>query len=104
MTLPLIESCDGCGACCIEMCSPPFLGPEDPEYWELPAELRDDYDRGMNQRDADGWPDGVPCFWLDQTTKKCRHYEYRPDICRNGLQRNDEACLAWREQYGPKFS
>ena len=99
MTLPIIESCNGCGACCMEMNSPPFIGRTDPELIALPAEVRESYEARMRKRDADGWPDGVPCFWLDMTTKQCTHYEHRPDVCRNALERNDAACHEWRKEY-----
>jgi Fe-S-cluster containining protein len=98
--LPIVESCDGCGACCMAMNSPPFLGPTDPEYLELPDELRKDYDQRMDQREADGWPEPVPCFWLDQETRKCKHYEHRPDVCRHALERSDEGCHGWRKEFG----
>lgn len=98
--LPVIESCDGCGACCMEQCSPPFIGPNDPELESLPPEVLASYRAGMKQRDVDGWPDAVPCFWFDQQTRKCSHYGHRPEICRDALERGDEGCLLWREQFG----
>ena len=39
------------------------------------------------------------CLWLDPATKQCRHYDLRPSICRD-LERNSQACHAWREDYG----
>lgn len=97
--LPIIESCDGCGACCMEMNSPPFIGRDDPEFQTLPKSIQDDYLKGMEKRDADGWPDGVPCFWLDLDTRKCKQYQNRPEICRNGLERNDDGCRHWRKEF-----
>ncbi len=88
--------CFQCGACCREMNSPPFIGPDDPDMLALPAEVRADYDRGMQGREFTGWPDGVPCFWLtDEGT--CRHYAHRPSICREFVSRSS-ACDSWRAQ------
>jgi Fe-S-cluster containining protein len=87
--LSVIESCDGCGACCEVVSHPPFYGVFDgqgEDAWErlkadrpdLLKELLADY-RG---RRAAGGPDfGTPCIWLDLTTRRCRHYEYRPLAC-----------------------
>jgi Fe-S-cluster containining protein len=25
----------------------------------------------------------MPCLWWDPVTKKCRHYEWRPVVCRD---------------------
>lgn len=99
MNLPVIESCNNCGACCTGMNSPPFIGREDPEYIALPAEVKASFEAGMRKREEEGWPDMVPCFWLDVETRKCIHYEHRPDICRNGLERNDKGCHKWREDF-----
>jgi Fe-S-cluster containining protein len=89
-TLPVIESCDGCGACCRVVTSPPFYrvfdeGGEDAWErlrWERPdllAQLLAD-DRA---RRASGGPSfGTPCLWYDAGTGRCRHYDYRPRACR----------------------
>jgi uncharacterized protein len=94
--LPTINSCDGCGACCMEQCSPPFVFPRDPQLAALPAEVLESYHAGLRQRDADGWPDAVPCFWFDLESRQCIHYEHRPEICRTGVEIGDEACRSWR--------
>lgn len=41
----------------------------------------------------------TPCMWLDLETRKCRHYEHRPNICRDTLERNDAGCRTYREKY-----
>jgi len=87
-----ILSCGDCGACCMEMCSPPFVPPDTDQ---LPPDVKSDYQHGLEGRDEAGWPDCVPCFWLDPDSKKCRHYEHRPDICRDFEMGSDE-CRAWR--------
>ena len=96
--LEIITDCNGCGSCCLEMCSPPFLGPTDEEYLALPDAVQCSYDLGMAQREEDGWIDGVACFWFDKESRRCKHYEHRPEICRD-FDRGCEACHGWREQY-----
>jgi Fe-S-cluster containining protein len=39
------------------------------------------------------------CLWLDMETRRCRHYEWRPNCCRDFLL-GDGACLSWRKQFG----
>lgn len=81
-------SCDGCCACCMHAFEPPFAGVNgvaagpDP-YWEnLPEILKSEIEtfrntvRPRSQGDA-------PCLWLDLATKRCRHYEHRPNLCRD---------------------
>jgi len=52
---------------------------------------------------ADGIPE-LPCLWLDPVTRKCRHYEHRPSICRDALERGDEGCRLWRDQYAEQIT
>lgn len=87
-------SCDGCGACCSHMRSPPFIVfcrngrfepiGEDP-YEDCKRLLLSPVE--ARQTMADGLysdrPDDSPCSWLDPDSKRCRWYEHRPDICRN---------------------
>ena len=80
--LPVIESCDNCGACCQVVTRPPFyhvfedLGEEAWDRLErrrpdLVAELHADY----QARRASGGPFyGTPCIWFDPETLRCRHY------------------------------
>lgn len=87
---PGTDWCKGCGMCCMHTRTPPFLMSDDPEWLALPQELRDEIDdwtSGSNPRfnlmaDHD---DGElnPCLWLDLVTGRCRHYEHRPEICRD---------------------
>lgn len=43
--------------------------------------------------------DDLPCLWYDAATGRCRHYEQRPEVCRDAIQPGDEACLAARERH-----
>ncbi|MBX3449283.1 MAG: YkgJ family cysteine cluster protein [Planctomycetaceae bacterium] len=84
-----VETCDGCGLCCQGIGSPVAIyasrpGLPDPHPSrppDLPAELireiNDHFSglfRGQEPQDA--------CLWFDRATLRCRHYEYRPPICR----------------------
>ena len=88
--LPIIESCEGCGACCRVVTLPPFVRifrEEGEEAWER---LRWDRPDLMAEilaveasRKADGEPSfGTPCLWLDGESGRCGHYELRPRACR----------------------
>jgi Fe-S-cluster containining protein len=104
------DGCRRCGECCMEMGSPPFLPrsriddddydeeieegeeatelcAEDLDFLEgTPQELIDEYmtyirgvlDDTIESRGAQD----LPCYWLDEETMLCKHYEFRPRICR----------------------
>ncbi|HZY87595.1 MAG TPA: YkgJ family cysteine cluster protein [Gemmataceae bacterium] len=112
MELPVVR-CDGCGACCMEIGSPPGyaacvpppgLAPYDPDdddyrrFLAMPAELRAEltaYHDGL--RAGGRGRGGSPCLWLDLETRRCRHYEWRPDCCRL-FEVGCGSCLDWREK------
>jgi Fe-S-cluster containining protein len=112
--LPVIESCDGCGACCFEQASPPgylyilvnpgdYSGSEFAEDAErlkhLPTEARLALDKYRDDLLAGRSRGDGACIWLDPITRKCRHYEHRPSICRDELVRGDQGCRYWRKEY-----
>ena len=110
--LPVIKSCEGCGACCMEQSSPPgyavlqSLGGSWPEAedWErfkrLPTKARVILKKYIDRVMSNSPPgDEQPCCWLDLETKQCRFYEHRPQICRD-FEMGSEACRAWREDGG----
>lgn len=92
--LPILD-CSGCGACCFTQCSPPF---EADELNELPRGVRRAFEQGMIRRDETGYPDEVPCFWLDTTTRRCQHYDHRPAICRE-FEIDSPECHEWRDEF-----
>jgi uncharacterized protein len=113
--LPIIESCDGCGACCMHMGSPPAfgiffpragheitLGARDREDYQIikamPSTLRDEL-HAYYHSGVDRGAENLPCLWLDLDTKKCRHYEHRPTICRN-FEMSSEHCHGHRQTRG----
>ncbi len=102
------DICRDCGACCLKMGVPPLdeyldaeqqlqLDIDNPEYKALPDELKREIDAA--------WEKGTasfvckPCIWLDQETRKCKHYEYRPIVCRH-FGPGDWMCDEDREAIG----
>ena len=88
--LPVIESCDGCGACCRVVTRPPFYrvfdeGGEDTWErlrWERPdlvAEILAD-EKACRARGDPSF--GTPCLWFDAATGRCGYYDHRPRACR----------------------
>lgn len=109
-SLPVINCLEPkCGACCMEQAYLPvshyseYLNPGAAE--KLPIGIREALEghRAVLMSNEPAEREG-PCIWLNQETMQCRHYEHRPDICRDnpdGVIPGNEACLAWREDYGP---
>lgn len=108
--LPIVKptSCQNCGACCGHMGYPPFVpmyeDPEhltnsDPEWLELREshpELAAECLQGAKDRRGDK---ELPCLWLDPVTKGCRHYEHRPQVCRD-FEMGSEDCVGHRQLRG----
>lgn len=114
LDLPIIDSCDGCGACCREQVSPPMYS-----YWLHHPELQTSEDedaiivRNLSvdlKRELLGYVESRlgattendgPCIWLDEESGRCKHYEVRPSICVD-FERGSEACHEWRKQFNVK--
>ena len=62
----------------------------------LYAELKAEYARRKAEND---WPEEAPCFWLDQSSGRCKHHEQRPEICRE-FEVGGESCLMFRKEHG----
>jgi Fe-S-cluster containining protein len=110
-----VLSCDDCGACCRHVGTPPFVylhpslydqpppvgwGDDDPEVerWATaPPEsiaILADYYAGT---EVDRGERGLPCLWYDAASKRCRFYEYRPEVCRE-FEVGGEDCLRIRTE------
>lgn len=119
--LPVLSCTDPpCGACCMHIGVPPgygfFCPPEDtpmldgvtdlPDYaiWlampeRLRATLRKYYRAVAAGEIPDRMEEGMPCCWFDHWTRRCRHHEHRPSICRK-FAPGEEACLRLRREQG----
>ena len=102
-----------CGACCTEQAALPVswylgmvsVGQHSVVLGEsadsLPAGLRAELEAMLATFMATGFPpDGSPCVWFDAETRLCRHYEYRPSLCREAVKVGDESCHRWRRIVG----
>ncbi|MCA9115255.1 MAG: YkgJ family cysteine cluster protein [Planctomycetaceae bacterium] len=97
-------TCDGCGVCCEGIGSPVVLyasrpGELNPHPFRpagLPASLLAEIDShfaGLRR----GEEPQERCLWFDSATRRCRHYEWRPPICRE-FELGGAACLAVRAE------
>jgi uncharacterized protein len=88
--LPIIPTCEDCGACCQVVTIPPFrrvFDEEGEDDWERLKWERPDLLAALlaaeRERRARGAPSfGTPCLWFDADTGRCRNYDYRPRACR----------------------
>jgi uncharacterized protein len=110
--LPVVSepSCAGCGACCQGIGSPVLLYASRPGLGEphpyrpagLPDDLIAEIDaafsglvRGQEPQEA--------CLWYDASSQQCRHYGWRPQVCRD-YELAGRACLNRRKSAGlPTF-
>jgi len=68
--------CDGCGICCDAFPLPPFDANEE-------AKAPDGLLREIEEHaKSPGFRESAPCFWQDPRTKRCRHHDVRPTLCR----------------------
>ena len=83
-----VTTCQGCGICCTEQSLPPFLDEIDFAPPDLQREVLE-----ARKHEADFA--GQPCIWWDRETKKCKHHEDRPNICRE-FEVGGDCCLEIR--------
>ncbi|SFI08825.1 YkgJ family cysteine cluster protein [Planctomicrobium piriforme] len=94
--LPVLSSCDGCGACCQTVSAPPFRIDHlvnEPQAKGVPIELVEEF---MTTWYVRLQITESPCMWFDSEARKCRHYDIRPDACRE-FEINSPSCHAVRE-------
>ncbi len=77
--------------------------PGEAQWDRLPHDLKQELLDYMAQyRVADDQLDG-PCIWFDLVTRRCKHHQYRPRVCREfavgGLR-----CREWRHHYRDKIA
>jgi Fe-S-cluster containining protein len=97
-SLPVLECCDGCGACCRTVTFPPF---------RIDASVNEALESGVPQHLLEEflpyWSvrfslDASHCLWFDEQTRRCRHYELRPQACRE-FEINSRSCQAVRTEF-----
>ena len=103
--LPQVKDCNDCGACCTGQAALPVHlvgeGFRMQPVKRLPPELAAELRAAVERFKAEGFPpDGSPCIWYDPETKQCKHYEHRPEVCRDEVKPGDEACHRWRRSVG----
>lgn len=102
--LPTVTGCDGCGVCCLHMGYPTYIGmsgetPAERHWLSMPADLKAELlaQVAIYPAPPSGQLDG-PCVWLDLETRRCRHHEHRPQVCRD-FELGSQGCLDWRDVY-----
>jgi Fe-S-cluster containining protein len=98
--LPTVTDCGQCGVCCTEQAGLPiswYLGAYPlGDKGTLPGALLAEMEATLAEWQAGFFPpDHSPCVWYDAATRRCRHYEHRPQICRD-FEVGGEGCLRWR--------
>ena len=112
--LPVIESCRGCGACCLEQGAPPDyvalrLNPDfaaDPTFADdaarlarLPAEAIESLNKYLERSATEHASRNGTCVWYDESTTGCRFYDWRPSTCRV-FEMNSPGCRIYRQRHG----
>jgi Fe-S-cluster containining protein len=83
------DTCNDCGLCCEGVGSPVMVyqsrpdvaGPHPIRPPDLPQPLIDEIDAHF-QGLARGYEPQESCLWYDPEARCCKHYEWRPPICR----------------------
>lgn len=73
------------------------------EFAAIPKALQDEINHFLNSprykfHFITGEHDS-PCIWLDEATGKCKHYEIRPDVCRE-FEVGNISCRMLRKEVG----
>lgn len=109
--LPIVTSCEDCGACCLEQGAPPdYVALRlNPHFADDPS-FADDLDRlrllpAPASRLLDEYLATDPaqrtevCVWFDAAAARCRFYEHRPSTCRV-FELNSPGCHIYRRRHG----
>lgn len=106
ISLPILgpTSCEGCGQCCLGIGSPIVLyvsrreanGPHPFRPADLPMALINEIDAHFSGL-VRGQEPQEQCLWYDSASRRCRHHEYRPQLCRD-YELGGRACLSLRRE------
>lgn len=96
------ETCDACGLCCEGIGSPVALYASRPEWSSQhpfrPQGLPDELIREIDEHFMGLYRGQEPqerCLWFDAQARRCQHYEWRPQICRD-YELGGTGCLILR--------
>jgi len=73
-------------------------------YWHsLPQDLKSEWLEFVERYEPSGKQNSVhalddACFWFDMESRKCKHHEFRPRVCRD-FEVGSEPCIEWRAEY-----
>jgi Fe-S-cluster containining protein len=97
-------TCNGCGLCCEGIGSPVLVYQSRPDGSApasrppgLPQELVGEIDAHFLGL-ARGQEPQEMCLWYDPAARRCRHYEWRPPVCRE-YELGGRACLELRRPF-----
>src|SRR5579872_2072415 len=96
------ENCEACGLCCEGNGSPVTIYASRSEWRDchpfrprgLPQELVHEIDEHLGGLFR-GQESQQRCLWFDADARRCRHYEWRPQVCRD-YELGGIACLTLR--------
>lgn len=102
--LPTIRCEDKpCGVCCFGQAALPaswYVGLYPNLLGSLPVELQKELLLARDRIVAGEFNDEMPCIWLDMQTRRCKHYEHRPELCKNAVKAGDDHCRRDRKKFG----
>lgn len=77
-------------------------------YWHLlPEDLRQELDRYVASYQPPEYGGEIdtfdgPCIWLDLESRRCRHHQHRPSVCRD-FETGNPQCHQWRDVYAERI-
>ena len=99
--LPVIPAdSESYGACCMNQNNMPLKGLMLGTVGKIPDELATEL-WSIAMGPLHGTEGQESCVWLDRVTGKCKHYEYRPQACRD-FELASPSCLEARKKVGMK--
>jgi Fe-S-cluster containining protein len=77
-------------------------------WWhELPSDLKEDLEAFVTNYTVPNYGSDVesfdgPCYWFDMNSRRCKHHEHRPQVCRD-FETGSTDCLEWRKYYAGRI-